>query len=69
MAALNQDFVTYAGDDISPVFTVQTTAGVAVDISSVAEITWRALNEDGAIVLTKTKSGGAVSFVRYWTRR
>ena len=37
MAALNQDFVTYAGDDVSPVFTVQTTAGVAVDISSVAE--------------------------------
>lgn len=62
MAALNQDFVTYAGDDVSPVFTVLNASGVAVDISAVTEITWKALNEDGTVVLTKTKTGGGIVF-------
>lgn len=64
-AALNQDFVTYAGNAVSPIFTVQTTAGVAINISTVSDITWQAQPDaDTAAVLTKKKSNsGQIVFV------
>lgn len=62
-AALNQDFVTYKTDNISPIFTVQT-AGVAINISTVSEIVWYCqLNNDGAQLIIKKKSTGGVQFV------
>ena len=63
MAALNQDFITYSGNDVAPIFTVQTTAGVAVDISGATQIAWMVQRQDNsAIVLTKTKSLGQITF-------
>lgn len=63
-AAINQDFVTYKGDSVTPVFTVLNASGVAVNISTVSQITWTAkLNETAAAALTKTKSGGSITFV------
>jgi hypothetical protein len=63
-AALNQDFVTYSGDSITPVFTVLTAAGVAVDISTVTDITWTMRQEGSSTALiTKTKSGAQITFV------
>lgn len=63
-AALNQDFVTYAGDDVSPVFTVYDSAGAIVNISAVTEITWQAKDtRTGTALLTLTKTGGRIAFV------
>jgi hypothetical protein len=63
-ASINQDFVTYQGNAISPIFTVKTAAGVAVDISTVTEITWQVLPEDlGTPLISKTKTGGGITFV------
>lgn len=63
-AALNQDFVTYQGDTISPIFTVINSASTPVDISSVTEITWNAMLEGTTTpLLSKTKSGGQIVFV------
>lgn len=65
MAAVNQDFVTYAGNDVSPIFTVKNSAGATVDISSVIEITWAAKGQstDTVPVISKTKTGGQITFV------
>jgi hypothetical protein len=66
-AAQNQDFIIYAGDSgsgISPIFTVLGPAGTPIDISGVTEISWYARrNLDDAIVLTKLKSAGQITFV------
>ncbi len=67
-AANNQDFVTYQGDNVQPIFTVRNAAGVALDISAAAEITWtarRSLNDPVAII--KTKSGGGITFTNIGT--
>lgn len=64
MASVNQDFVTFAGDDVAPIFTVKDTSGVAVDISTVSNITWTAKRSlTTAAVITKTKGSGAITFV------
>ena len=64
MAEPNQDFITYSGDDIVPIFTVLDTAGAVVDISTVSGITWSARrNLDNSVVLTKTKAAGQIAFV------
>lgn len=63
-AAINQDFVTYQGDDVSPIFTVTDASGTVVDISTVLEITWTCQrNLETAVALTKLKSTGGISFV------
>ncbi len=66
-AALNQDFVTYQGDDPTFVITVRDSVlptGNPVDISTVAEITWRAKrNFDTAAAVTKTKTGGGITLL------
>lgn len=64
MATFNQDFITFAGDAVSPIFTVQNSAGAAVDISTVSQISWSAQrNLDDTAALTKTKSAGQITFV------
>lgn len=65
MAALNQDFVTYSGDTVSPIFTVLNSSNVAIDISTVSEITWKLRPEDvdAAALVTKTKTAGQITFV------
>lgn len=64
-ATENQDFTTYSGDDVTPIFTVVDADGVAVDISAATQITWWCI--DGGApdtkLLTKTKTGGGISFV------
>jgi hypothetical protein len=69
MAAVNQDFNTYVGDAVSPIFTVTTSSGGAVvDISGASEIAWSAYRDDAsAAVLTKLKSTGAITFVNTGT--
>lgn len=63
-AAVNQDFTTYQGDDVSPIFTVTDASGTVVDISSVLEIQWFAQrNLETAVALTKLKSTGGITFV------
>lgn len=63
-AEANQDFITYQGDDVAPVFTVRDGSGAIVNISSVSNITWIARrNLQDAAVLTKTKAGGEITFV------
>ena len=64
MTTSSQDFDIYAGDDVTPIFTLANASGVAIDISSVSEITWTAQRDmDSAAVLTKTKTGGGIVFV------
>lgn len=63
-ASVNQDFVTYAGNDVSPIFTVKNAAGVAIDISTVTEIVWicfRAVGETASI--SKSKTAAQITFV------
>lgn len=61
---LNADFLTFKGDDVSPIFTVVDADGVAVDISEATQISWGAqLTASDAQVLTLTKTGGAITFV------
>ena len=63
-ASLNQDFVTYKGDSVTPIFTVLNSAGTAIDISSVTQITWTARRENSdSATVTKTKTGGTITFV------
>lgn len=62
-AKINQDFITYRGDDVAPIFTVQDADGVAIDISTVSDIKWNARRTDDTIVLTKTKLTGGIAFV------
>src|SRR6266498_2303077 len=67
-AYLNQDFVTYQGDDPQPVFTVLDSSGTAVDISTVSDITWIAkLNASTAAVVSKTKLTGGIAFTNTGT--
>lgn len=62
-AKINQDFVTYKGDDVAPIFLVQDADGVAIDISTVSDIRWNARRNDDTIVLSKTKAAGGITFV------
>lgn len=63
-ASNNQDFVTYQGDDVSPIFTVRDANGNPIDISAVQNITWMAkLNIDSDPEITKTKQAGQIVFV------
>jgi|SRR5882672_427965 len=63
MPAQNQDFETFAGNSISPIFTV-TNGGVVVDISTVTEISWSMqLDAESAALVTKLKSAGQIVFV------
>jgi len=64
MASYNQDFITFQGDAVAPIFTVQDGSGNALDISTVNEILWYCQrNETDGIVLTKRKSTGGITFV------
>ena len=69
MAVVNQDFITFQGDNVSPIFTVVGSDGVtAVDISGVSDIVWTAqLNLTSAAVITKKKSTSGISFVNTGT--
>lgn len=62
-AAINEDFRTYQGDDVYPVFTVKDDAGVVVDISTVSNITWSAKRDEAtAAAVTKTMAAGQIAF-------
>ncbi len=62
-AAINEDFRTYQGDDVYPVFTVKDSAGVVVDISTVSNITWSAKRDEAtAAAVTKTKALAQIAF-------
>lgn len=64
MASVNQDFVTYSGDSVSPIFTVTNRTGTVVDISTVTNITWQGkADADSTAIITKTKTGGGITFV------
>jgi hypothetical protein len=64
VAAVNQDFITYKGDTVIPIFTVVNSAGTPVDISGATEIVWQAqLNLETAASITKKKTLGQISFV------
>lgn len=64
MTATAQDFTTYAGDAALPVFTVRDGDGAVIDISTVSEIAWSAQRDlSSAPVLSKTKTGGGITFV------
>lgn len=62
--AANQDFITTAGDDVYPIFTVRDGSGVAIDISTVSQITWsmQTTSADTAPLLTLKKSTGGIVF-------
>lgn len=64
MTATSQDFTIYAGDDVTPIFTLTNASGAAIDISSVQEITWTVQRDlNSPVILTKLKSGGGVVFI------
>lgn len=64
MTALNQDFATYQGDTVKPIFTVVDANGNAVDISGASDIAWTARRNPGdAPLLSKSKQGGTIAFV------
>lgn len=61
---LNADFLTFKGDDVSPIFTVVDATGTAVNISAATQISWGCqLTADSGQALTLTKTGGAITFV------
>ena len=54
-----QNFSMHSGDILPVVFTVQTSAGVAVDVSTAASIIWKlALTPTSAAIFTKTVGDG-----------
>lgn len=66
MTDTGQDFTSYAGDAFQPVYTVYSDAAntTPLNISTVTEILWQAQRDlDSAVVLTKLKSTGGISFV------
>jgi hypothetical protein len=64
VAAINQDFVTYRGDTVKPIFAVVDSSGNPVDISGATQIAWSCrLNLDGSPLISKTKTGGQIAFV------
>ena len=61
---LNQDFVTYQGDTVTPIFTVLDASGNPVDISAATEIAWSARQSLGdPVALLLTKTGGQVTLI------
>lgn len=63
-AATNQDFKTFQGDDVAPVFTVRDSSGNAIDISTVNEIEWYCQqNQESGVALSLKKSTGGIVFV------
>lgn len=69
MTKIIQDFTIYAGDDAAPIITVYDSSDVALDISTVTDITWtmrRSLST--AVILTKKKSiSSGITFVNTGT--
>lgn len=66
MAAIyNQDFLTFAGDDVFPIFTVYDPNGNIVDISTVTDIQWYAKKTADDVVpeASASKVGGTIAFV------
>ena len=64
MPAFNQDFITFTGNAVAPIFTVQDGNGNAVDISTAAEIKWYCQrNETDGPVLIKTLTSAQIAFV------
>jgi len=64
MTANSQDFTTYAGDAALPIFTVKDGNGAVINISTVTQISWSAQRDlPSAPVLSKTKTGGGITFV------
>lgn len=64
--AKNQDFITIKGDDVLPIFTVYSDydALTPQDISTVSQIEWFCRrDEDSAVLFTKKKSLGQITFV------
>lgn len=62
-AAADQNFSTFQGDAILPVFIVKDPDGLVVNISTITEITWRAKRfPDNVVVLEKTKTAGQIIF-------
>lgn len=62
-ASEDQNFTTYAGDDVFPVFTVVDGDGAAVNISTVTAIQWLVTDQDGTALVTRTKAAGQITFV------
>jgi hypothetical protein len=64
MTAFAQNFNTYPGDVITPVFTVQDQNGAPIDISSVSDIRWTAQRAVGQpVVLSKTKAAAQIVLI------
>lgn len=64
IAAVQQDFILYSGDDALPTFTVVDRNGDTIDISGVQDISWTVSRSFGTTaVITKTKVDGGISFV------
>lgn len=60
----NSDFVCFAGDDVTPVFTVVDSTGAAIDISAATAIVWFCERDaDSAAALSLTKAAGQITFV------
>jgi hypothetical protein len=64
MPVVNQDFVTFVGDSVSPIFTVVDANGNAVNIAGITGITWSAVrNLNDSAVLSKTMAAGQISIL------
>jgi hypothetical protein len=64
MTTSSQDFTIYAGDAANVIFTIKDGAGNAIDLSGVTEIEWNAQRDlQTAVVIDKTKTGGAITLV------
>lgn len=63
-ASFNQDFITFVGDDVFPIFTVLDSAGAPVDISTVLQIEWYCqTTADSGTAADLTKTAGDIVFV------
>lgn len=63
----NQNFTTYQGDNVIPIFTVYgSDLSTIVDLSTVTQIEWfcmRLVTPTATALLTKTKTAGQITFV------
>lgn len=62
MTATGQNFGTFSGNSVQPIFTVRDAAGVAIDLSGVQEILWAAQRSlQDAVVVSKSYSANTIT--------
>ncbi len=63
MTSINQDFTSYAGDDLHVVFTIRDGDGAVIPLGEANDIVWKLYDEFDALVLSRSKGDDEIIFV------